>query len=240
MHSISCSTWRANSPSRRSSRRTPPCPTRSPSSPPSNIWRSATTPIRRSGTTRRPALRSSRCTAALSSPRRCRSPSSRTARHANSSTTATPSISASCSRPSICPTSASPACGCCTPATTRVGANSPSSRARRFFAASLAARATASTRAACRSAPATAQGEEFPLFRALWIEKPSPASDALTIHALLDSASLTGAFHFTLRPGEATIIDTELTLVARVAVDHLGLSPMTATYRLRAARPSPP
>ena len=75
-----------------------------------------------------------------------------------------------------------------------------------------------------------AAGEEFPLFRELWIEKPSPASDALTIHALLDSTSLTGAFHFTLRPGEATIIDTELTLVARVAVDHLGLGSMTATY----------
>lgn len=74
------------------------------------------------------------------------------------------------------------------------------------------------------------QGEEFPLFRALWIEKPSPAANALTIHALLDSASLTGAFHFTLRPGEATIIDTELTLIARVAVDRLGLSPMTSTY----------
>ncbi len=41
---------------------------------------------------------------------------------------------------------------------------------------------------------------------------------------------MTGAFHFTLRPGEATIIDTELTLVARVAVDHLGLGPMTATH----------
>jgi len=75
-----------------------------------------------------------------------------------------------------------------------------------------------------------AQGEEFPQFRALWIEKPSPAADALTIHALLDSTSVTGAFHFTLRPGEATIIDTELTLIARVAVDRLGLSPMTSTY----------
>jgi glucans biosynthesis protein len=75
-----------------------------------------------------------------------------------------------------------------------------------------------------------AQGEEFPLFRALWIEKPSPAADAVTIHALLDSASATGAFHFTLHPGDATIIDTELTLVARVAIDRLGLSPMTSTY----------
>ena len=75
-----------------------------------------------------------------------------------------------------------------------------------------------------------AQGEEFPVFRALWIEKPSPAADALVIHALLDSASVTGAFRFTLRAGDATIIDTELTLFARVAVDHLGLGSMSATY----------
>jgi periplasmic glucans biosynthesis protein len=74
------------------------------------------------------------------------------------------------------------------------------------------------------------QGEEFPVFRSLWIEKPSPAADALVIHALLDSASLTGAFRFTLRAGDATIIDTELTLFARVAVDHLGLGSMSATY----------
>ncbi len=74
------------------------------------------------------------------------------------------------------------------------------------------------------------QGEEFPIFRALWIERPHSASGALIIHALLDSASLTGAFRFTLHPGAATIIDTELTLVARVAVDHLGLGSMTATY----------
>ena len=75
-----------------------------------------------------------------------------------------------------------------------------------------------------------AQGEEFPVFRALWIEKPGPAADALVIHALLDSASVTGAFRFTLRAGDATIIDTELTLFARVAVDHLGLGSMSATY----------
>jgi glucans biosynthesis protein len=75
-----------------------------------------------------------------------------------------------------------------------------------------------------------AQGEEFPLFRALWIEKPGPAADALVIHALLDSTSVTGAFRFTLRGGEATIIDTELTLFARVGVDHLGIGTMTATY----------
>lgn len=75
-----------------------------------------------------------------------------------------------------------------------------------------------------------AQGEEFPQFRIVWIERPTLASNALTIHALVDSASVTGAFHFTLRPGEATIIDTELTIVARSEVDHIGFGAMTATY----------
>jgi len=74
------------------------------------------------------------------------------------------------------------------------------------------------------------QGEEFPIFRAVWIEKPTLAADALVIHALLDSGSLTGAYRFTLRPGEATIIDTELTLTSRVAVEHYGLNAMSATY----------
>ena len=65
-------------------------------------------------------------------------------------------------------------------------------------------------------------GEEFPLFREFWIEKPNPAANTLTIHALLDSPSVTGAFRFTLRPAETTIIDTEMTLIARATVDKLG------------------
>ncbi len=72
--------------------------------------------------------------------------------------------------------------------------------------------------------------EEFPLFREFWVEKPNPATNTLTIHALLDSASVTGAFRFTLRPLEATIIDTETTLIARVAVDKLGFGAMAAAY----------
>jgi glucans biosynthesis protein len=74
------------------------------------------------------------------------------------------------------------------------------------------------------------RGEEFPAFRAMWIEKPTPASNTLVIYALLDSESVTGAYRFTLRPGEATIIDTEATLIPRVAIDHFGLGAMSAAY----------
>jgi glucans biosynthesis protein len=73
-------------------------------------------------------------------------------------------------------------------------------------------------------------GEEFPLFREFWIEKPQPAANTLTIHALMDSASVTGAFRFTLRPSDTTIIDTEMTLIARTAIDKLGFGAMAASY----------
>ena len=73
-------------------------------------------------------------------------------------------------------------------------------------------------------------GEEFPLFREFWIEKPNPAANTLTIQALLDSPSVTGAFRFTLRPSDTTIIDTEMTLITRTAVDKLGFGAMGAAF----------
>ncbi len=73
-------------------------------------------------------------------------------------------------------------------------------------------------------------GEEFPLFREFWIEKPAAASNTLTIHALLNSQSVTGAFRFTIHPLDTTIIDTEMTLIARTATDKLGVGAMGAGY----------
>ncbi|HEX3493868.1 MAG TPA: glucan biosynthesis protein D [Methylocella sp.] len=74
------------------------------------------------------------------------------------------------------------------------------------------------------------RGEEFPAFRTVWIERPTRAAGALVMHALIGSESVTGAYHFTLRPGEATIIDTECALFARGVVDNLGLATMSATH----------
>ncbi|MBY6241335.1 glucan biosynthesis protein [Methylosinus sp. Sm6] len=73
------------------------------------------------------------------------------------------------------------------------------------------------------------RGEEFPAFRVFWIEKPTLADNALVIHALLESQSVVGAYRFTLRPGEATLIDTEMTLIPRAAIDHLGLAGAAAS-----------
>lgn len=78
------------------------------------------------------------------------------------------------------------------------------------------------------------KGEDFPFIRTVWIEKPSLANPALAVHALIDSETMTGAYRFTLRPGDLTIVDTECTLFARAAVDNYGLGGMTAMFMFSA------
>ncbi len=76
------------------------------------------------------------------------------------------------------------------------------------------------------------KGEEIPSFRQIWIEKPSAVAGLVVIHAVIDSDSLAGAFRFTVRPGEATIVDIEATLFARTVVDNYGLASMSASHLL--------
>lgn len=71
-------------------------------------------------------------------------------------------------------------------------------------------------------------GEEFPRFRAFWIEEP--ADGRMVVHALLDSRSMTGAYRFTIRPGGATVVDVEAILFARSEARQLGLAPLTSMY----------
>jgi glucans biosynthesis protein len=73
-------------------------------------------------------------------------------------------------------------------------------------------------------------GEEFPIFRAFWIEKPQAGARAITVHALLDSVSTTGAYKFDIEPGEATIIDVEAKLYPRRQLTHVGLGPLTSMF----------
>ena len=74
------------------------------------------------------------------------------------------------------------------------------------------------------------KGEEFPVFKTFWIEKPSANATAMVVHALLDSKSATGCCRFTIRPGETTVFDVEASLYPRVDLDHAGLAPMTSMF----------
>lgn len=75
-----------------------------------------------------------------------------------------------------------------------------------------------------------AKGEEFPLFKTFWIEKPSPNASSLVVHALLDSESTAAAYRFTIRPGDTTVFDVEMAIYPRVDLDHAGLAPMTSMF----------
>ena len=78
--------------------------------------------------------------------------------------------------------------------------------------------------------PAEQRGEEFPTFRALWIEKPGPGANALVVHGLFDSESVTGTVRMTMRPGDQTIVDIETTLFPRVALEHVGLGGAATSF----------
>ncbi|MGO4705308.1 glucan biosynthesis protein [Microvirga sp. 2MCAF38] len=78
--------------------------------------------------------------------------------------------------------------------------------------------------------PAEARGEEFPFFRAFWLERPAPGSNSITIHGVIDSESTTGAVRMTFRPGDMTIVDVETSLFPRVNLEHVGLGGIGSTY----------
>jgi glucans biosynthesis protein len=75
------------------------------------------------------------------------------------------------------------------------------------------------------------RGEEFPFFRAFWIEQPT-RDDTLVIHALLDSESVAGVYTFTMRVSDVTLIDTEAVVFPRVPLDSFGIAGMQGTFFL--------
>ncbi len=74
------------------------------------------------------------------------------------------------------------------------------------------------------------RGEEFPYFKTFWLHRPPPGTDSMVIDALLDSQSCTGAFRFTIRPGEETIFDVEAALYPRVDITEAGIAPLTSMH----------
>lgn len=74
------------------------------------------------------------------------------------------------------------------------------------------------------------KGEEFPAFRAFWIEKPPKNGDSIVVHALLDSESAAAAYRFTIRPGETTVYDVEMALYPRVDIDQAGIGTLTSMF----------
>ena len=74
--------------------------------------------------------------------------------------------------------------------------------------------------------------EEFPFFREFWIETPVGEANSITVSALLDSPSLSGAYKFVFEPGPESPVEVEVTLFPRKSVSRIGLAPLTSMYFL--------
>jgi len=72
--------------------------------------------------------------------------------------------------------------------------------------------------------------EEFPDFTTFYLQRPDMDAKSLTVWALLDSVSVTGAYQFTITPGTETVIDIEAEITLRRPLQQLGLAPFSSMF----------
>ncbi|MDL2316702.1 glucan biosynthesis protein [Desulfovibrio sp. OttesenSCG-928-A18] len=80
---------------------------------------------------------------------------------------------------------------------------------------------------------ALADGEEYPYFAEFWLIKPQPGDTSMSVYALMDSPRMTGAYHFLISPGAATVVDVESELFQRRGSQlpaKLGLAPLCSMF----------
>ena len=72
--------------------------------------------------------------------------------------------------------------------------------------------------------------EEFPRFTTFWFERPAKGSGTMTMYALMDSPSVTGALRFQISPGGSTIMDVDSAFYPRKPIERLGIAPLTSMF----------
>jgi glucans biosynthesis protein len=77
---------------------------------------------------------------------------------------------------------------------------------------------------------ALGSGEEFPIFREFWIQRPAANATTLIFYALLDSPSISGAYRFIMRPNSNTQTDIKAVLFPRRDIKKLGIAPLTSMF----------
>ncbi|MEM7752569.1 MAG: glucan biosynthesis protein G [Pseudomonadota bacterium] len=75
------------------------------------------------------------------------------------------------------------------------------------------------------------EGEEFPEFRAFWLEKPEAGAVTFVLHALLDSPSCTGAYRFEITPGAPLVMDVSARIFPRRDCENVGIAPLTSMFQ---------
>ncbi len=73
-------------------------------------------------------------------------------------------------------------------------------------------------------------GEEFPLFEEFWLERPAADAKAITVYALMDSPSVTGAYKFVITPGSDTVMRVRAAVYCRKNPKVFGIAPLTSMF----------
>lgn len=77
---------------------------------------------------------------------------------------------------------------------------------------------------------ASPDGEQFPHFAEFWLVRPAPDGPSMTVYALMDGESITGAFEFTITPGAETRTDVSAQFFPRRELTSVGIAPLTSMY----------
>jgi len=72
--------------------------------------------------------------------------------------------------------------------------------------------------------------EEFPSFTRFWLEPTGDKKDVVTIYALLEGNSLTGAYRFDCQRKAGVIMEAEAALFVRRDIARLGIAPLTSMF----------
>jgi periplasmic glucans biosynthesis protein len=72
--------------------------------------------------------------------------------------------------------------------------------------------------------------EEFPIFSDVYFAPQKPDSNSVTVYALLEGPSITGAYRFDMRRDKAVLMDVDSTLFLRKDISRLGIAPMSSMY----------
>jgi glucans biosynthesis protein len=73
-------------------------------------------------------------------------------------------------------------------------------------------------------------GEIFPYFKQFWLVRPKAGDTQMVVYALMDSPVATGAYRFTIQPGDSSTVHVDATIYLRKPVQVLELAPLTSMY----------
>lgn len=80
--------------------------------------------------------------------------------------------------------------------------------------------------------------EEFPDFQTFWLKRPTRFDRELTVYALLNGESVTGAYRFDVSSDRYTVVRIRASLMFRRDVEKPGFAPLTSMFLMGEEQPS--